>query len=53
MAELDGGWTVGDAAPAQRPLIIDRISLTGHLRRVWGKGLWAAKERVSESRCAR
>ena len=26
MAELDGGWTVGDAAPAQRPLIIDRIN---------------------------
>jgi thymidine phosphorylase len=26
MAELDGGWTVGDAAPAQRPLIIDRIT---------------------------
>ena len=25
MAELDGGWAVGDAAPAQRPLIIDRI----------------------------
>ena len=26
MAELDGGWAVGDAAPAQRPLIIDRIT---------------------------
>jgi thymidine phosphorylase len=25
MAELDGAWTVGDAAPALRPLIIDRI----------------------------
>lgn len=27
IAELDGGWSVGDAAPAQRPLIIDRIAL--------------------------
>lgn len=27
IAELDGGWAVGDAAPAQRPLIIDRIAL--------------------------
>jgi thymidine phosphorylase len=26
MAELDGGWTVGDAAPPTRPLIIDRIT---------------------------
>lgn len=26
MAELDGGWAVGDTAPAQRPLIIDRIT---------------------------
>lgn len=26
MAELDGGWTVGDTAPAQPPLIIDRIT---------------------------
>ena len=26
MAELDGGWTVGDTAPPQRPLIIDRIT---------------------------
>ena len=25
MAELDGGWSVGDDAPEQRPLIIDRI----------------------------
>jgi thymidine phosphorylase len=25
MAELDGGWSVGDSAPSQRPLIIDRI----------------------------
>ncbi|BBX94063.1 thymidine phosphorylase [Mycolicibacterium boenickei] len=25
LAELDGAWTVGDAAPAPRPLIIDRI----------------------------
>jgi len=25
MAELDGAWTVGDAAPEPRPLIIDRI----------------------------
>jgi hypothetical protein len=24
MAELDGGWTVGDPVP-ERPLIIDRI----------------------------
>jgi thymidine phosphorylase len=26
MAELDGGWSVGDEAPPQRPLIIDRIA---------------------------
>ncbi|MEO3760666.1 thymidine phosphorylase [Mycobacterium sp. B14F4] len=26
MAELDGGWSVGDCAPPQRPLIIDRIA---------------------------
>ncbi|HEX2285266.1 MAG TPA: thymidine phosphorylase [Mycobacterium sp.] len=26
MAELDGAWSVGDAAPPQRPLIIDRIT---------------------------
>jgi thymidine phosphorylase len=25
MAELDGGWSVGDTAPPPRPLIIDRI----------------------------
>jgi thymidine phosphorylase len=25
LAELDGGWAVGDDAPPQRPLIIDRI----------------------------
>jgi thymidine phosphorylase len=25
IAELDGGWSVGDSAPLQRPLIIDRI----------------------------
>lgn len=25
LAELDGGWSVADAAPASRPLIIDRI----------------------------
>ncbi|MFN6555250.1 thymidine phosphorylase [Mycolicibacterium septicum] len=25
LAELDGAWTVGDAAPTRRPLIIDRI----------------------------
>ncbi len=25
MAELDGGWSVADTAPAPRPLIIDRI----------------------------
>jgi thymidine phosphorylase len=25
LAELDGGWSVGDTAPASRPLIIDRI----------------------------
>lgn len=25
LAELDGAWTVGDTAPMQRPLIIDRI----------------------------
>jgi thymidine phosphorylase len=26
LAELDGGWTVGDDAPEARPLIIDRIT---------------------------
>ena len=26
LAELDGGWTVGDEAPEVRPLIIDRIT---------------------------
>ncbi len=26
MAELDGGWRVGDEAPPERPLIIDRIT---------------------------
>jgi thymidine phosphorylase len=26
MAELDGGWSVGDAPPAPGPLIIDRIA---------------------------
>src|SRR4051794_26787819 len=26
MAELDGAWSVGDHAPKQRPLIIDRIT---------------------------
>lgn len=26
IAELDGGWTVADAAPPPRPLIIDRIT---------------------------
>jgi len=26
MAELDGGWSVGDTPPALRPLIIDRIT---------------------------
>lgn len=26
MAELDGGWSVGDTAPPSRPLIIDRIT---------------------------
>ena len=25
LAELDGAWSVGDAAPPARPLIIDRI----------------------------
>jgi thymidine phosphorylase len=25
ITELDGAWSVGDAAPVQRPLIIDRI----------------------------
>ena len=25
LAELDGGWSVGDTAPVPRPLIIDRI----------------------------
>ena len=26
MAELDGGWSVGEEAPPERPLIIDRIT---------------------------
>ena len=26
LAELDGGWTVGDTAPPHRPLILDRIT---------------------------
>ncbi|MGA5464067.1 thymidine phosphorylase [Mycobacterium sp. NPDC050041] len=26
LAELDGGWAVGDAAPPHRPLILDRIT---------------------------
>jgi thymidine phosphorylase len=26
MGELDGGWSVGDKAPPERPLIIDRIT---------------------------
>ena len=26
MAELDGGWSIGDVAPPSRPLIIDRIT---------------------------
>ncbi len=26
MAEMDGGWSVGDAAPDVGPLIIDRIA---------------------------
>ena len=26
MAELDGGWSVGDTSPVPRPLIIDRIA---------------------------
>jgi thymidine phosphorylase len=26
LAELDGGWSVGDTPPAARPLIIDRIT---------------------------
>ena len=26
MAELDGGWSVGDTPPLPRPLIIDRIT---------------------------
>jgi thymidine phosphorylase len=26
MAELEGGWSVGDTPPEPRPLIIDRIS---------------------------
>ena len=26
MAELDGGWRVGDEAPPERPLVIDRIT---------------------------
>ena len=25
LAELDGGWTVGDGRPVGRPLVIDRI----------------------------
>ena len=25
LAELDGGWSVGDVVPEPRPLIIDRI----------------------------
>jgi thymidine phosphorylase len=29
MAELDGGWRVGDQAPPERPLIIDRITSGG------------------------
>jgi thymidine phosphorylase len=28
LAELDGGWSVGDSAPAVRPLIIERIVRT-------------------------
>jgi len=28
LAELDGGWSVGDSAPPVRPLIIDRITAT-------------------------
>jgi thymidine phosphorylase len=27
LAELDGGWSIGNSAPPQRPLIIDRITL--------------------------
>ncbi|VBA36208.1 Thymidine phosphorylase [Mycobacterium innocens] len=26
LAILDGGWSVGEAGPAPRPLIIDRIT---------------------------
>jgi thymidine phosphorylase len=26
MTELDGGWSVDDTPPIQRPLIIDRIT---------------------------
>ena len=26
LAELDDAWTIGDATPVQRPLIIDRIA---------------------------
>jgi thymidine phosphorylase len=26
LAELDGGWAVGDTAPPHRPLILDRIT---------------------------
>jgi thymidine phosphorylase len=26
IAEMDGAWSVGDTAPKQRPLIIDRIA---------------------------
>jgi len=29
LAELDGGWSVGDEAPEARPLIIDRITRGG------------------------
>ena len=29
LAELDGGWSVGDSPPPQRPLIIDRIRSGG------------------------
>ncbi|MDY6869899.1 MAG: thymidine phosphorylase [Actinomycetota bacterium] len=28
LAELDGAWTVGESAPPERPLIIDRITAT-------------------------
>jgi thymidine phosphorylase len=33
MAELDGGWDIGDVAPAERPLIIDRIGFEERLGR--------------------